>query len=92
MSMKRQVFEISGLIITVDNGNGYLSGTLKETCPDCDSESCKDDCNDPFTDYNSAMDGIESFLLAMACQGVKLDNKRIIRALQDTLEACANNL
>jgi len=93
---------INGLEITIDEeGSGKLEGTLKEICPEYNlacADGCKMDCRDEdssaeFRDYNLAMDGIESLLLAMACEGINLkNNKPLQRALETAKESCANNL
>jgi len=93
---------IEGLTITIDEeGSGELEGTLKEICPEynfacaagCKMDCRADDSSAEFRDYNLAMDGIESLLLAMACEGINLENnKPLQRALETAMESCANNL
>lgn len=43
-------------------------------------------------EYNHAIDGLESFLLALHCEGVYLNTPQIQRALETSLEAIANNI
>jgi hypothetical protein len=43
-------------------------------------------------DYNSAIDGIESLILAHACAGVDIVSKAYVEGLQSALDAIANNL
>lgn len=42
--------------------------------------------------YNAAWDGIESFLLALACEGVDLLDSKIKNALQTVLDVISNNM
>jgi hypothetical protein len=42
--------------------------------------------------YNSAMDGIESLILACACAGIDIEDERFIEAITTSVEAVANNL
>jgi hypothetical protein len=69
-----------GIAVTIKDGAGVISSNLKEHD------------NDPCIEYNAAMTGIESLLLALACEGVDITDPRFKRALQTTLEACADNL
>lgn len=76
-----------------------MTGTLKETCPEYNLAciECKMDCrasdsSAEFRDYNLAMEGIESLLLAFACEGIDVSSKACRKALQVATESCANNL
>jgi len=42
-------------------------------------------------DYDANLDGIESFILALAAEGVNLNDPRFAAALHTSIEACANN-
>jgi hypothetical protein len=42
--------------------------------------------------YNSAMDGIESLILACACAGIDIEDERFIEAITTSVESVANNL
>lgn len=42
--------------------------------------------------YDAAMDGVESLLLAMVCEGYDLREERIKKAIRITLDALSNNL
>jgi hypothetical protein len=42
--------------------------------------------------YNAAMDGIESLLLALACEGIDVSTDKFKNAIEDAVEACANNI
>lgn len=74
-----------------------LIGTFKEPCPFCGDEDCRYDCDESQAEgksderrhrYNDAMDALESFLIAMAVEGIDLDDTRIRMAIQVTLDAC----
>jgi len=98
--------EFDDLIIAVSKGHGVMTGTLKEICPYCGQPDCYFDCDesqynddletgdetDSRRDYNNAMNGIESLLLALACEGVDVSSQAFRNALQTATESCANNL
>ena len=72
--------------VDVDVKNGQVSSILHEDPADCVDVDC-----DP-SEYNAAIDGIESFILALACEGVDLSKPEFSRALETAVESCANNL
>lgn len=74
--MKKIEIKVAGGTITLEN-NRISTERLRET-----GES----------EYNAAIDGIESLLLALYCAGVNLTDPKIIQAIEITLEALANNL
>lgn len=41
--------------------------------------------------FNAGIDGLESLLLAMACQGVDITDDKIVNAVYDAVEGIANN-
>lgn len=43
-------------------------------------------------DYNLAMDGIESMILAHAVAGVDVESPAYLEGIETAVEACANNL
>ena len=70
--------------ITVDEfnpGGGTIESNLKEDLP-----RDEDDVG-----YNNACDGLESMLLALACQGFDLSGQAGHDAVQSALDALANN-
>jgi len=67
-------------IIVSEDGCGSLRGTLSEDMEDSNMR-----------DYNSCMDGIESFLLALASEGVDVGTEQFQKALQSAQDACAAN-
>lgn len=44
------------------------------------------------TEYNAAIDGIESLLLALAIAGVDIETAQFREAIETAIEACANNI
>jgi len=66
------------LRIDAETGQGLISSSLK------------DDCHDE--DWNTAMDAVESLVLAHACAGVDVTARAYQDGLQGCLEAVANNL
>jgi hypothetical protein len=67
--------------IEVDpRGNGTITSNLK------------DDSGEDAAAYDAAIDGLESLLLALACQGVDVTTPDFREAVQTALGAIANNL
>ncbi len=59
------------------NGVGTIKSDLKEQF--CDSEG------------QAQIDALESFILALACEGYDISEPRFARAIQSSLDAIANN-
>ena len=58
-----------------------------------ESEGLKEDLDNPLYDnYNSAIDGLESLVLAHACEGVDVTDTKYVEGIETALEAIANNL
>lgn len=64
------------------NGNG--GGSIESDLKDYENEDADD--------YNSAIDGVESLLLAHAMAGVDIQSQAYIEGLKSAVEAIANNL
>lgn len=95
------------LIIETDgNGCGNMTAIgLREACPDCGEVDCERDCDEQAERqdseaediknarimYNAAINGVESFILALACEGVKVDGPEFHRALQTVLDKFGNH-
>ena len=43
-------------------------------------------------EFNVAIDGIESLVLACACGGIEVEGKEFVQAVNDAVEACAEYL
>lgn len=90
-------------IETDGQGGGTIIRELeRETCPECGDSYCSGTCNKELTEgesrilrksmFHGAMAGIESFILALACEGVNIETNQFEEALGTALDACANNL
>jgi len=103
----KQLYEIDkDLIIEVEDGCGQILGTLKNACPYCNQTDCYLDCaescfNDELEtedeveirhEYNRVMDGIESLLLPLACEGVDISTEQFKIAIQTVIDGAANNI
>ena len=66
-------------------GGNLVNGLPREE-PDSD-----DDEEDP-AEYNAAMDGIESLILANAIAGVAVSSLAYVDGIESAVHACANNL
>ena len=77
---------------------------MKEACPYCDEVGCNGDCEeyegdtDDITEevsnrlqYNAAIDGLESFIIACAGEGVDVDTPAFKAAIGVALEGINNN-
>ena len=59
--------------ITVESGSGEVTSTIERDTPD----------------YNAAIDGMESLLLALACEELLTEGDALTRAVVTALEAMA---
>jgi hypothetical protein len=66
-------------------GGGISSSLADQLYDEDDDESTQASCK-------GAADGIESFLLALACEGVNVCTPEFSRALETTVEGIANNM
>jgi hypothetical protein len=78
------------LTITVRDGTGAITSGLHEQCGGCGRTDC--DCPESSKDFNLAMDGIESLLVALACEGVDVAAPAFVDAIRTAVQACGNNL
>ena len=87
------------------SGEAAVDSDLKQLCPYCDTAECYADCDGSKGDidglesqedmenrirYNSAIDGIESFLMAIYARGVVLPDDVLREALQTVSDALDN--
>ena len=63
---------------------GEIESRLKEQLIDPDPDQSNDSAN-------AQADAIESFILALACEGYDVSEPRFVYALQSSLEAITNN-
>lgn len=94
--------ELSGgifdLAITDDGGGGSVTSNLHydsledflEDEDEADGEPLEQQFN--YGRYEGAIDGVESFLIALACAGVDVESEPVKQALQTALDAIGNNL
>ena len=66
--------------IHTDGVHGSISSNLCSDNPDVD------------TDFDAAMRGIESLLLALACEEIDVSTDRFKNAVESAVYACVNNL
>lgn len=89
--MRTRIQYDNGLALVIENGSGrIIKGLPRE---EADKTPNIVDCNiDDCREYNAAMDGIESLVLALACAGVNITSLAFVSSLDTALEACGNNL
>jgi hypothetical protein len=69
-----------GIQVTIDvDGSGTITSDLR-------TNQSEDEL------FNSAMDGIESLILACACAGIDIEDEQFIEAITTSVEACSNNI
>jgi len=104
--VKEIVIDIPGegtIIIKTDGRMGSMDSDLKEPCPHCESRTCNYDCdgskgaNEEHADdegraeFNAAIDGLESLVLAMAVAGLDVTSAKFRDCLQTSLTAITSN-
>jgi len=74
---------IEGIIIYrgESDENGRYFGRIQSDLKDNNRRSC----------YNAAIDGFESFLLALACEGYDVTDTKFKDAVQTAIDAIGNN-
>ena len=76
-----------GIVVKLDGkGGGDITSTLKDTDNTSEDEELSQ------FQYNLAIDGIESLILAHACAGVDIQTPEYIVGIETAVDACANNL
>jgi hypothetical protein len=68
----------------------YQGGNLVNGIPREEADP-EDDEGDP-AEYNAAMDGIESMILAHAIAGIDVASPAYVEGIETAVQACANNL
>lgn len=78
-----------GIVVTLDfNEGGTISSNLHAMFKDPDLPE-----NDSFHEVsNAAADALESFILALACEGVDIESPSFLCALETSVQNIANNL
>lgn len=81
--MKTFKLPIFGIVVDVTgDGGGSISSTDLKT----EGDNLED------REYNAAMDGIESLILAHACAGIDITTPEYIVGIETAVHGCANNL
>ena len=87
--MKRIEIRVGEDCITLQldgKGGGTVQSTLQITERDADFEA------EYRQDYNSAVNGLESLVLAHACAGVDVQDARYVAGIGAALEAISNHM
>ena len=98
---KTIVLKEFGITVNLDGkGNGDITSGLQEECPRCSNDilvncTCTDDLRDEDNEnrenYNIAMDGIESLILAHACAGINISAPAYLKGIRTAIDACGHN-
>jgi hypothetical protein len=96
-------FTVCGFHIDSHNPNPTIHSDHKENCEFC-GEECSNNpehCPQFNTDvvefcrrieYNAAIDGLESLILAHYCAGIDVEKPAYVEGIQTALDAIGNNL
>jgi len=92
---KHDVRCVSEHVFILILGN-FSEVALREACHYCGSVDCERSCEsqvgglEPEEEarllFNAAVNGVESFLLALACEGIRVDGPEFHRALQTVMD------
>jgi hypothetical protein len=96
---------VCGFHIDGDNPHPTIHSDHKEPCPSCgldcpggsDPELCPESKQDLIEfcrriEYNAAIDGLESLILAHYCAGIDVEKPSYVEGIQTVLDAFGNNL
>ena len=75
----RKEIEIIGGTVVIEDNMLMSTGLRAEDSPE-------------YVEYNSAVDGVESLILALAMEGYDISDPKFISALNTTMDALSNNL
>jgi hypothetical protein len=76
--MKTITLPVYGIVVTLGDGGGSITSELHE-----DVEP---------NEYNAAIDGVESLILAHACAGVNVESSGYLEGIETAVNAIAQNL
>jgi hypothetical protein len=71
---------IFGIVVTLIDGGGSITSTDLQT----------EHHDEEDEEYNAAMDGIESLILAHACAGIDITTPAYLQGIETAVSACAN--
>ncbi len=77
-------------IIQIRFGTNWILISTKETGAISSNLKVEDSPED--MEYNAAIDGLESLILAHACAGVDVASKKYVEGIETALDAILNNL
>jgi hypothetical protein len=94
-----------GIRLEISGKGGTITSDLKEGCPCCGSSDCWFDCDESKAEdspesedearsrieLNRVIDGIESLVLAAACEGIDVELPAFLAAIETAVEAAGNN-
>lgn len=68
------------IVVTLlpDHTSGSISSNLQDDDPDA-------------VEFNAAIDGVESLLLSLVCQGIDISQQQFVEAIFSSIEAIGNN-
>ena len=96
MSEKIKAFKVINLPVGDIKVSLYAGEDPDSTFTGTISSSLKNELVDPededTAEIAAAVDTLESFVLACACEGIDIESKPFVNAIEGTLEAISNNL
>jgi hypothetical protein len=81
---------------------GTITSELREPCTHCGQPGCDSDCDgsqgaddehewdEGRAQFNAAIDGIESMILALAVAGVDVETPAVVEAIESAIDAIGN--
>ena len=87
-SIKLPIHDIE--ITIFNDGISSIQSSLNDHCAVC-GEHFDAECGCLPKGCTNAFDGIEALLLALACEGVDVQDQKIINAVEAAVDAAANN-
>jgi hypothetical protein len=77
------------ITVITDKNAGTIESNLHATSEEIDLMDSDDAADN--RESEAAIDGLESLILACACNGIKIDSKEFVSSIQDALIAIENN-
>lgn len=81
--MRTITLPIFGIVVEISENNS--NATISST----DLKTVNNDTEDEL--YNSAIDGLESMILACACSGIDIETPQFLEAIESSVQAISNN-
>jgi hypothetical protein len=90
--MKTYRLPVFDIVVTTDGkGSGSINSSLKEDNPHPVQPKLEGD-ETMHAEFDAAMDGIESLVLACACNGIDITRSEFVQAIESAVESCENHL